>query len=120
MGLNSGRVIAGEIGSGSLGYAAIGEAVGFAQRMESVAPPGGVMLSESTARLVEHTVMLAEPEWVHIKGADEPVRARRLVAISPRDGLVGRDRARAWSVGAGRWPPSTPWWSTWSMAAVES
>ena len=89
VGLNSGRVIAGELGSGSLGYTAIGEAVGFAQRMESVAPPGWVMLSESTARLVEHTVLLAEPEWVHIKGADDPVRARRLVAISPRDGLVG-------------------------------
>jgi class 3 adenylate cyclase len=52
VGLNSGRVIAGEIGSGSLGYKAIGEQVGFAQRMESVAPPGAVMLSESTARLV--------------------------------------------------------------------
>ncbi len=35
VGLNSGRVIAGEIGSGSLGYRAIGEQVGFAQRMES-------------------------------------------------------------------------------------
>ena len=93
VGLNSGRVIAGEIGSGSLGYAAIGEQVGMAQRMESVAPPGAVMLSESTARLVEHTVTLAEPEWVRIKGADEPVRARRLVAIGPRDGLVGRAEA---------------------------
>ena len=40
VGLNSGRVIAGEIGSGSLGYAAIGEQVGMAQRMESVAPAG--------------------------------------------------------------------------------
>ena len=104
VGLNSGRVIAGEIGSGSLGYAATGEPVGFAQRMESVAPPGGVMLSESTARLVEHTVMLAEPEWVRIKGADEPVRARRLVAISPRDGLVGRAEAslvgRRWEMAA--------------------
>ncbi len=87
VGLNSGRVIAGEIGSGAMGYAATGETVGFAQRMESVAPPGGVLLSESTARLVEHTVTLAEPEWVHIKGADEPVPARRLVAISPRDRL---------------------------------
>ena len=47
VGLNSGRVIAGAIGSGSLGYAAIGEQVGLAQRMESVAPPGAVMLSES-------------------------------------------------------------------------
>ena len=69
VGLNSGRVIAGEIGSGPFGYTATGESVGYAQRMESVAPPGGVMLSESTARLVEHTVMLAEPEWVRIKGA---------------------------------------------------
>jgi class 3 adenylate cyclase len=93
VGLNSGRVIAGEIGSGSLGYKAIGEQVGFAQRMESVAPPGGVMLSESTARLVEHTVMLGEPEWVRIKGRDEPVRARRLLGISARDGLVGRAEA---------------------------
>ena len=90
VGLNSGRVIAGDIGSGSLGYAATGEHVGLAQRMESVAPPGGVMLSESTARLVEHIAVLAEPEWVHIKGADEPVRTRRLVAIEPRHGLLGR------------------------------
>ena len=93
VGLNSGRVIAGEIGSGSLGYTATGESVGFAQRMESVAPPGGVMLSESTARLVEHTVLLGEPEWVRIKGRDEPVRARRLLSISARDGLVGRAEA---------------------------
>ena len=49
VGLNSGQVIAGEIGSGPLGYTAMGEQVGLAQRMESVAPPGGVMLSASTA-----------------------------------------------------------------------
>ena len=107
VGLNSGRVIAGEIGSGSLGYAATGEPVGFAQRMESVAPPGGVMLSESTARLVEHLVVLGEPEWVRIKGADDPVRARRLVAIGARDGLVGRTEASL----VGR---------RWEMAALEA
>src|SRR5258705_6529844 len=102
VGLNSGRVIAGEIGSGSLGYAATGETVGFAQRMESVAPPGGGMVSEFTARLVEHTVMLAEPEWFRIKGADQPVRTRQLLRIKPRDGLVGRAEAtlvgRRWEV----------------------
>ena len=104
VGLNSGRVIAGELGSGSLGYAATGESVGFAQRMESVAPPGGVMLSESTARLVEHAVLLGEPEWVRIKGADEPVRARQLVGIGPRDGRAGRAEAtlvgRDWEMAA--------------------
>jgi class 3 adenylate cyclase len=93
VGLNSGRVIAGDIGSGSLGYRATGEQVGLAQRMESAAPPGGVMLSESTARLVEHAVKLAEPEWVHIKGVDVPVRAQRLLTIDPRDALVRRAEA---------------------------
>ena len=53
VGLNSGQVIAGEIGSRPLSYTAIGEQVGLAQRMESVATPGGVMLSEATAHLVE-------------------------------------------------------------------
>jgi adenylate cyclase len=81
IGLNSGQVIAGEIGSGALGYTAIGEQVGMAQRMESVAPPGGVMLSESSARLVEHATILGEPEPMQIKGADTPVPARRLLAI---------------------------------------
>jgi adenylate cyclase len=48
--------------------------------MESVAPPGGVMLSESTARLVEDRVVLGERETVHIKGVDVGVPARRLLA----------------------------------------
>jgi class 3 adenylate cyclase len=104
VGLNSGRVIAGKLGSGSLGYRAIGEHVGMAQRIESVAPPGAAMLSESTARLVEHLTVLADPEWVSVKGADEPVRARRLVAIGARDGLVGRVDAglvgRRWEMAA--------------------
>src|SRR5215472_15017947 len=60
VGLNSGEVIAGEIGSGPFGYTAVGEQVGMAQRMESVAPPGGVMLSASTARLVGGAAALGE------------------------------------------------------------
>ncbi|WP_135452971.1 AAA family ATPase [Mycobacterium sp. DL99] len=93
VGLNSGRVIAGEIGSGSLGYTTTGEPVGFAQRMESVAPPGGVMLSGSTARLVEHAAVLGPPELVHIKGSDRPVPARRLLGTNPGRGTVSRGEA---------------------------
>jgi adenylate cyclase len=85
VGLNSGEVIAGEIGSGPLGYTAIGEQVGMAQRMESVAPPGGVMLSESTARLVEQATILGEPEPMQIKGTDTPVPGRRLLAIGDHE-----------------------------------
>jgi adenylate cyclase len=93
VGLNSGRVIAGDIGSGLLGYSAIGENVGMGQRMESVAPPGGVMLSESTARLVEAAALLGEPEMVRIKGASTPVGARRLLAMTPVAGRLGRQRS---------------------------
>jgi hypothetical protein len=97
VGLNSGQVIAGEIGSGPLGYTAIGEQVGMAQRMESVAAPGGVMLSASTARLVDAVAALGDPELVRIKGAEEPVTAHRLLGMhqdrqvsSAKADLVGR------------------------------
>ncbi len=107
VGLNSGQVITGEIGSGTLGYTAIGEQVGMAQRMESVAPPGGVMLSASTARLVDGAAAVGEPEVVRIKGADEPVAAQQLLGVGELHRAVGR----AESTLVGR---------RWEMSAVES
>src|ERR1700756_5339583 len=103
VGLNSGQVIAGEIGSRSLGYTTIGEQVGMAQRMESVAAPGGVMLSASTAQLVEGAAALTDPELVQIKGADGPVPARRLLSMGERP-AVGRAESnlvgRRWELSA--------------------
>ena len=90
IGLNSGQVIAGEVGSTSLGYTAIGEQVGMAQRMESIAPPGGVMLSATTAHLIEHCAILGEPEMVGIKGTDKPVVAYRLLGVSAQQWPTGR------------------------------
>jgi adenylate cyclase len=106
VGLNSGEVIAGEIGSGPFGYAAVGEQVGMAQRMESVAPPGWVMLSASTARLVGGAATLDEPEDVLIKGSDEPVTALRLLGMG--DGHRAAGRAESNLVGR-----------HWEMSAVE-
>src|SRR6476620_9192244 len=106
IGLNSGQVIAGEIGSGALGYTAIGEQVGMAQRMESVAPPGGVMLSAYTARLVEGAANIGHPEMVQIKGADAPVPARRLLGMADRHRVT--ERAETNLVGR-----------RWEMSAVE-
>ena len=106
VGLNSGEVIAGGFGSGQFGYATVGEQVGMAQRMESVAPPGGVMLSASTARLVESAASLGELELVRIKGAEKPVPARRLLGMG--DGHRAAGRAESHLVGRG-----------WEMAAVE-
>jgi len=99
VGLNSGEVIAGELGSRAHSYATVGDQVGFAQRMESVAPPGGVMLSESTARLVQGVAELGKPLQVRIKGVDAPVPARLLLSMraerrpmaSRLSTLVGRE-----------------------------
>ena len=103
IGLNSGQVIAGEVGSASFGYTTIGEQVGIAQRMESVASPGGVMLSASTARLVDGAAALGEPESVRIKGADEGVPVCRLLAMR-QDRTVKRAEAnligRRWEMNA--------------------
>ena len=106
VGLNSGQVIAGEIGSTSLGYTAIGEQVGMAQRMESVAPPGGVMVSASTARLVEDAVTLGAAELVRIKGTDRAIHAQRLLSMSEERRPVGRAESKL----VGR---------RWEMSAVE-
>ena len=106
VGLNSGEVIAGEIGSRALGYTAVGEQVGMAQRMEAVAPPGGVMLSASTARLVEAAATLGESELLQIKGSDEPVAAQRLLGVPEGRHAVGRAESNL----VGR---------RWEMAAVE-
>ena len=78
----------------------------MAQRMESVAPPGGVMLSASTARLVDGAAALGEPELVRIKGAETPVAARRLLGIGDQHRAVGRAESNL----VGR---------RWEMSAVE-
>ncbi len=104
VGLNSGQVIAGEIGSGPSGYTAVGEQVGMAQRMEAAAPPGGVMLSQSTARLVDDAATLGEPEMVRIKGAEEPVAARRLLGAGDQHRAISRAESnlvgRRWELSA--------------------
>jgi class 3 adenylate cyclase len=107
VGLNSGEVIAGEIGSGPFGYTAVGEQVGLAQRMESAAQPGGVMLSAPTARLVDGAVALSEPELVQIKGAGEPKTAQRLLGVPEGRDAVGRAESNL----VGR---------RWELSAIES
>jgi adenylate cyclase len=91
VGLNSGDVVAGEIGSGPASYTAVGHHVGLAQRMEAAARPGGVLCSASTARLVEATAHFGPEEQVAIKGESVLVPARQLKSVSADGAVVGRD-----------------------------
>jgi hypothetical protein len=65
-----------------------------------------VMLSASTARLVEGAATLGDPEMLRVKGADEPVAAQRLLGMEERH----RSARRAESTLVGR---------RWEMSAVE-
>jgi adenylate cyclase len=91
VGLNSGDVIVGEIGSGPGRYTAVGHPVGMAQRMEAAAPPGGVLCSLSTAGLVEGATRLGPVEDIPVKGTDAPVPARQLLAVESDRMVLGRN-----------------------------
>jgi len=91
IGLNSGEVITGQIGSGPGRYTAVGHPVGMAQRMEAAAPPDGVLCSQSTARLVGESVRLGPVRQVAVKGSDVPVSARQLLAVESDRMVLGRN-----------------------------
>jgi adenylate cyclase len=94
IGLNSGDVVVGEIGSGPGRYTAVGHPVGMAQRMEAAAPVGGVLCALSTAELVAGAAQLGPVLRVAVKGADEPVPARALLAIESDRMVLGRNEGQ--------------------------
>ena len=91
IGVNSGEVVAGQIGVGPTSYTVVGHPVGMAQRMEAAADPGTILCTASTARLVEHSAILGPTEWVSVKGTGEPVPARRLERVESDRIMMGRD-----------------------------
>ena len=75
MGLNSGEVVVGGLGEGGLlEYTALGHTVGLAQRMEAMADPGEVFLTEATARFVSSDFALRDAGSRPVKGSSEPMR----------------------------------------------
>jgi len=75
MGLNSGEVVVGTIGDDlKMVYTAHGNTVGLGQRMEQLAEPGRVYLTDHTGRLVPGFFRLRDVGSFELKGVSEPVR----------------------------------------------
>ncbi len=68
VGVHSGPVVAGIIGSQRFLYDVWGDTVNLASRLESTGAPGRVQVSEATARLIEHRFDLSEPADTRVKG----------------------------------------------------
>ena len=82
IGLNSGEVVVGSVGSDlDPEYTAIGNTVGLAARMESLAEPGRPYLAAATARLVEGYFELDDLGDLQVKGMGETVHAYALLGV---------------------------------------
>jgi len=112
MGINSDEVVIGKIGDDlRMDYTAQGQSVGLAARVQQLAAPGTVLVTENTARLVEGFCLLSDAGLRSVKGVTAPVRVLELSAMGParsrldaagRRGLtrlVGRDAELTWLEG---------------------
>jgi class 3 adenylate cyclase/tetratricopeptide (TPR) repeat protein len=80
VGLNSGEVLLRTIGNDlSLEYSAIGLTTHLASRMEQLAPPGQILMTTETFRLVEGYVSVGSLGLVPVKGLPEPVEVYQLL-----------------------------------------
>jgi adenylate cyclase len=84
IGVNTGPAIVGNLGSLTrIEYTVIGAAVNLGQRMESNAPPGGVLVSESTWAKTRNAFRFGEVLSVKAKGYEAPVTAYVLQLEEP-------------------------------------
>jgi adenylate cyclase len=98
IGINTGEVVAGMLGGDvQSAYTVVGDAVNTAQRLESAAPLGHVIVSETTQHLAIHAFEFEQLAPVTLKGKATPVAAYRVLRrrdeeIEPEASpLVGRD-----------------------------
>ena len=87
IGINTGEAV---VTTGGRGERIVGDVVNTASRLESIAPPGGVVVGEATYRATQLLIDYEEMDPVEVKGKSKPLPVWR--AIEPR-GRYGVDAA---------------------------
>jgi class 3 adenylate cyclase/tetratricopeptide (TPR) repeat protein len=104
IGLNSGQAVLRSIRKDDLrvDYTPIGHATNLAARLQALAPPGGVLASESTFRLAEGFVEFRAAGAVSAKGVRDPVQTYEVVGVGPLRTKLERAARRGLSPFTGR------------------
>jgi adenylate cyclase len=82
VGVNSGVAVMREIGGdGHVAYPLVGDTVNTGARLESLAPPGGVLIGTTTYGQLPAGTVVAPRAGLRVKGKDAPVDAYLLLAL---------------------------------------
>ncbi|MEO0123194.1 MAG: adenylate/guanylate cyclase domain-containing protein [candidate division WOR-3 bacterium] len=74
IGINTGEVIAGRIGSDlQMEYTVMGDTVNVAQRLKDIATPGTILVGPETYQRTKHAFDFIKMEPIHLKGKEELV-----------------------------------------------
>src|ERR1700730_14180745 len=104
MGAHTGFVVVGAIGDNlRMDYTAVGDTTHLAARLQQLADPGAILISDATARLVEGYARLESRGPTAIRGKSEPVVVHAVLGTGTRRSrldeggrglsrFVGRDR----------------------------
>lgn len=79
IGINTGTVVAGTVGNDlKMDYTAIGDTTNLASRLQGLARPGSVLISDATARLVEGRFELNPLSPFRVRGKSQPIVAHEV------------------------------------------
>jgi class 3 adenylate cyclase/tetratricopeptide (TPR) repeat protein len=89
IGINSGPVVVGKVGDDlRMDYTAVGDTTNLAARLQAAAPPGGILISEATAKFLAGRFATEPVGPLQLKGKSRPVTAHTVVRALPRPPLV--------------------------------